>query len=122
MSGGHHFIDVSRKTETQALFDSRFKSWHNSPEKTQNRVISSQMLDEIEAMGREYKIDTWGPFPLTDLIALDAATDSVTLTYGEPWSWVKWDLKMGTMDELTKQQREYYRKIQAMLFAEDKKG
>ena len=122
MSGGHHFIDVSRKTETQALFDSRFKSWHNSPEKTQNRVISAQMLDEIEAMGREYKIDTWGPFPQTDLIALDAATVSITLTYGEPWSWVKWDLKMGTMDELTKQQREYYRKIQAMLFAEDKKG
>ena len=122
MSGGHHFIDVSRKSETEALFDSRFKSWHNSPEKTQNRVISAQMLDEIEAMGREYKIDTWRPFPLTDLIALDAATVTVTLSYGEPWSWVKWDLKMGTMDELTKPQSEYYRKIQAMLFAEDKKG
>ena len=122
MSGGHHFIDVSRKSETEALFDSRFKSWHNSPEKTQNRVISAQMLDEIEAMGIEYKIDTWRPFPLTDLIALDAATVTVTLSYGEPWSWVKWDLKMGTMDELTKPQSEYYRKIQTMLFDEDKKG
>ena len=122
MSGGHHFIDVSRKSKTEALFDSRFKSWHNSPEKTQNRIISAQMLDEIEAMGREYKIDTWGPFPETDLIALDAATVTVTLSYGEPWSWVKWDLAMGTRDELTRVQNDYYRKIINLLMTEDKKG
>ena len=78
------------------------------------------MLDEIEEMGREYNIDTWGPFPQTDLIALDAATVTVTLSYGEPWSWVKWDLRMGTMDELTKQQSEYYRKIKTLLIKEEK--
>ena len=122
MSGGHHFMDLTRKNGREALFESRYKAWHNSPEKTQNRVISAQLLDEMEALGREYKIDAWGPFPETDLIALDAATVSVSLSYGEPWSWVKWDLRMGTLDKFTKQQAEYYRKIQAMLFAEDKKG
>ena len=122
MSGGHHFIDVKRKNETEAQFESRFKSWHNSPEKTQNRVISAQMLDEMEALGREYNIDTWGPFPQTDLIALDAATVKVTVSYGEPWSWVKWDMSMGSMDELNKRQTEYYRKIRDLMMKEDKKG
>ena len=121
MSGGHHFIDVKRKNETEAQFESRFKSWHNSPEKSQNRVISAQMLDEMEALSREYKIDTWGPFPQTDLIALDAATVTVTLRYGEPWSWIKWDLSMGSMDELNKRQSEYYRKIRDLMMKEDKK-
>lgn len=121
MSGGHHFIDLNRTNGKEALFESRYKAWYNSPEKTQSRRISAQILDEIEALGREYKIDTWGPFPETDLIALDAATVSVSLSYGEPWSWVKWDLRMGTGDELTKQQTEYYRKVKDMLFNEDKK-
>ena len=76
----------------------------------------------MEALGREYKIDTWGPFPKTDLIALDAATDTVTLRYGEPWSWIKWELSMGTRDELTRVQTDYYRKIINMLMTEDKKG
>lgn len=120
MSGGHHFIDVKRKNETEAQFESRFKSWHNSPEKTQNRVISAQMLNEMEALGREYNIDTWGPFPQTDLIALDAATVKVTVSYGEPWSWVKWDMSMGSLDELNKQQTEYYRKIRDLMMKEDK--
>ena len=122
MSGGHHFIDVKRKSKTEAQFESRFKEWHNSPEKTQNRVISAQMLNEMEALGREYKIDTWGPFPQTDLIALDAATVTVTVSYGEPWSWVKWDLSMGSLDELNKQQTEYYRKIRDLMLKEEKKG
>ena len=120
MSGGHHFIDVKRKSGTEAQFESRSKDWHNSPEKTQNRVISTQMLDEMEALGREYKIDTWGPFPKTDLIALDAATVTVTVSYGEPWSWVKWDLSMGSLDELNKRQTEYYRKIKTLLMKEEK--
>jgi hypothetical protein len=122
MSGGHHFIDVKRKSETEAQFESRSKDWHNSPEKTQNRIISTQMLDEMEALGREYKIDTWGPFPKTDLIALDAATVTITVSYGEPWSWVKWDLSMGSMDELNKNQSEYYRKIKTLMTTEEKKG
>ena len=73
-SGGHHFIDLSRKSKTEALFESRFKAWYNSPEKTQNRIIPAQMMDDMEALGREYKIDTWEPFRETDLIALDAAS------------------------------------------------
>ena len=122
MSGGHHFIDVKRKSKTEAQFESRFKEWHNSPEKTQNRVISAQMLNEMEALGREYNIDTWGPFPQTDLIALDAATVKVTVSYGEPWSWVKWDMSMGSLDELNKRQTEYYRKIRDLMMKEEKKG
>jgi hypothetical protein len=122
MSGGHHFIDVSRKNEKEVLFESRFKAWHNSPEKIQNRVISAQMLDAMEALGREYKIDTWGLFPETDLIALDAASDTLTLSYGKPWSWVKWDLRMGSHDEFTRVQSQYYRKILDLLMAEDKKS
>ena len=121
-SGGHHFIDLSRKSKTEALFESRFKAWHNSPEKTQNRVIPAKMLDEMEALGREYKIDTWGPFPETDLIALDAASVSISLSYGEPWSWVKWDMRMGPHHEFTRPQSEYYRKIYNLLITEDKKG
>ena len=85
-SGGHHFIDLSRKSNTEALFESRFKAWHNSPEKTQNRIIPAQMMDDMEALGREYKIDTWEPFRETDLIALDAASVSISLSYGKPWS------------------------------------
>ena len=122
MSGGHHFIDLTRKSKTESLFDSRFKEWHNSLEKTQNRVISTQILEKIDALGREYKIDTWGPFPENDLIVLDAASDSISLSYGEPWSWVKWDLRMGTTDKLTKIQSEYYRKIYKLLIDEDKNG
>ena len=80
------------------------------------------MLNEMEALGREYKIDTWGPFPQTDLIALDAATVKVTVSYGEPWSWVKWDMSMGSLDELNKRQTEYYRKIQDLMMKEEKKG
>jgi len=121
-SGGHHFIDLTRKNKTEALFESRFKAWHNSPEKTQNRVISAQMLDEMEALGREYKIDTWDPFKETDLIALDAASVSISLSYGEPWSWVKWDMRMGPHHEFSRVQSEYYRKILDLLMAEDKKG
>lgn len=122
MSGGHHFIDVTRKSEKNALFESRYKEWHNSPEKTQNRIISTQMLDEMEVLGREYKIDTWESFPSTDLIALDAATVSVSLSYGEPWSWVKWNLRMGTTDKLNKRQSEYYQIIKKLLINEDKKA
>ena len=121
-SGGHHFIDVNRKNEKEALFESRFKAWYNSPEKTQNRIISAQMLNEIEALGREYKIDTWAPFKETDLIALDAASVTISLSYGEPWSWVKWDMRMGPHHEFTRPQSEYYRKIYNLLINEDKKG
>ena len=121
-SGGHHFIDLTRKSKTDALFESRFKAWHNSPEKSQNRIIPAKMLDEIEALGREYKIDSWGPFRETDLIALDAASVSLSLSYGEPWSWVKWDMRMGPHHEFTRPQSEYYRKILDLLMAEDKKG
>lgn len=121
-SGGHHFIDLTRKSKTEALFESRFKAWHNSPEKTQNRVIPAKMLDEMEALGREYKIDTWDPFKETDLIALDAASVSISLSYGEPWSWVKWDMRMGPHHEFTRPQSEYCRKIYKLLIDEDKKG
>ena len=121
-SGGNHFIDVTRKNKTEAIFDSRFKAWHNSPEKTQNHVIPAQMLDEMEALGREYKIDTWEPFRETDLIALDAASVTISLSYGEPWSWVKWDMRMGPHHEFTRMQSEYYRKIYNLLINEDKKG
>ena len=121
MSGGHHFIDLSRKGKTEAQFESRYKEWHNSPEKTKNRVIPVQILDEMEALGREYKIDTWGPFPQNDLIALDAATNTLTLSYGEPWSWIKWDISMGSLDKLNQRQSEYYRKINDLLKKEDKK-
>ena len=121
-SGGHHFIDLTRKSKTETLFESRFKAWHNSPEKTQNRIIPAQMMDEIEALGREYKIDTWSHFQETDLIALDAASVSISLSYGEPWSWVKWDMRMGPHHEFTRPQSEYYRKIYNLLINEDKKG
>lgn len=121
-SGGHHFIDLSRKSKTEALFESRFKAWHNSPEKTQNRIIPAQMMDDMEALGREYKIDTWEPFRETDLIALDAASVSISLSYGKPWSWVKWDMRMGPHHEFTRPQSEYYRKIYKQLLDEDKKG
>ena len=76
----------------------------------------------METLGREYKIDTWGPFPETDLIALDAASVSISVSYGQPWSWVKWDMRMGSHDEFTRVQSEYYRKIRDLLMAEDKKG
>ena len=121
-SGGHHFIDLSRKSKTEALFESRFKAWYNSPEKTQNRIIPAQMMDDMEALGREYKIDTWEPFRETDLIALDAASVSISLSYGKPWSWVKWDMRMGPHHEFTRPQSEYYRKIYKQLLDEDKKG
>ena len=121
-SGGHHFIDLSRKSNTEALFESRFKAWHNSPEKTQNRIIPAQMLDDMEAFGREFKIDTWEPFRETDLIALDAASVSISISYGHPWSWVKWDMRMGPHHEFTRPQSQYYRKIYELLLAEDKKG
>ena len=101
-SGGHHFIDLSRKSKTEAL--------------------SAQMMDDMEALGREYKIDTWEPFRETDLIALDAASVSISLSYGKPWSWVKWDMRMGPHHEFTRPQSEYYRKIYKQLLDEDKKG
>ena len=82
------------------------------------------MMDDMEALGREYKIDTWEPFRETDLIALDAASVSISLSYGKPWSWVKWDMRMGPHHEFTRPQSEYYRKIYKQLLEKrhDKSG
>ena len=66
-------------------------------------------------MGRKYAVDTWPLFPETDLIALDAPTVTLTVTYGETWSWIKWDLSMGSQDELDKKQREYYKEIRKLM-------
>ena len=72
-------------------------------------------LDEMKKQGQKYEIDTWKPFPQSDLIALDAPHVSLTVTYGEPWSWVNWSLSMDSQDELDKKQREYYREVKKLL-------
>ena len=118
MDGGHHFVTLTRMNATEAKYESRSRQWYNSPEKVVNKTVSATVLEEMRALGRQYKIDLWPVFPETDLIALDAPSVSLTVTYGEPWSWVKWDLKKGSQDELNKEQQEYFKKIKNLLMQE----
>ncbi len=115
MDGGHRHVELKRITDRDALYESSAKQWNNAPEKTEKKTVDARSLDEMEALGRKYAVDTWPLFPETDLIALDAPTVTLTVTYGEPWSWIKWDLSMGSQDELDKKQREYYKEIRKLL-------
>ncbi|MBQ9697299.1 MAG: hypothetical protein IJV46_02005 [Acidaminococcaceae bacterium] len=119
-SGGHHFADLTRTGAGTALFESRRKDWFDAPEKEVKKEVPASILEEMEALGREYRIDTWALFPKSDLIALDAASETLSVTYGEPWSWVQWTLSMESQDELDKKQSEYYRKLQHLLLQENK--
>lgn len=115
MDGGHRFFTLKRTGDTEAEYESRVKEWYDAPEKTEKKKMPATALDEMKKQGQKYEIDTWKPFPQSDLIALDAPHVSLTVTYGEPWSWVKWSLSMDSQDELDKNQREYYREVKKLL-------
>lgn len=110
-TGGHEQIELIRISDTEANYKSSYKDWHNSPERTIDKNISADVLKEMEALGREYKIFKWKPFRKSELFALDAARVSLSVSYKDPTNGAGWTLTMRSDDELNDKQGEYYRKL-----------
>lgn len=120
-TGGHEFIEVTRVSDAQAHYKSSFKDWHNSPERVVDKKIPAEVLKEMEALGREYKIFKWKAFHKSSLFALDAAHVRLSVSYKDPSNGASWTLSMQSDDELDDKQSEYYYKLRTLLFgAEDR--
>ena len=110
-TGGHEQIELIRISDTEANYKSSYKDWHNSPERTIDKNISADVLKEMEALGKEYKIFKWKAFRKSALFALDAASVSLSVSYKDPTNGAGWTLTMRSDDELNDKQSEYYRKL-----------
>ena len=110
-TGGHERIELTRISDTEAKYTSSSKDWHNSPERKAEKIVSGEVLKEMEALGREYKIFKWKAFRKSALFALDAARVSLSVSYKDPSNGAGWTLTMSSDDELTDKQNEYYHKL-----------
>ncbi len=115
-TGGHELIELTRISDTEAGYKSSFKDWSSSPEQVVEKKIPADVLKEMEALGREYKIFKWKAFRKSELFALDAATVSLSVSYKDPSNGAGWTLTMKSDDELSDVQREYYRKLLDLLY------
>ncbi len=115
-TGGHDRIELTRISDTEANYKNSYKNSHNSPEKVVDKNISAEVLKEMEALGREYKIFKWKAFRKNALFALDAAHVSLSVSYKDASNGAGWTLTMGSDDELNDRQSEYYRKLLDLLF------
>ena len=120
-TGGHERIELTRVSDTEASYVNSYKAWHNSPESLKEKKISADVLKEMEALGREYKIFKWKVFRKSELFALHAANVSLSISYKDPTNGAGWTLTMRSDDELNDKQSEYYRKLLDLLYgAEDR--
>ena len=115
-TGGHERIELTRISDTEADYKRSSKEWHNSPERVVEKNVSTDVLKEMEALGREYKIFKWKVFRKSALFALDAATVSLSVSYKDPTNGAGWTLTMRSDDELNDKQSEYYRKLLNLLY------
>ena len=115
-NGGHERIELTRVSDAEANYTSSFKEWHNSSERKIEKRVSEEVLKEMEALGREYKIFKWKPFRKSALFALDAASTSLSVSYKDPTNGVGWTLTMRSDDELNDKQNEYYHKLLNLLY------
>ena len=115
-TGGHERIEVIRVNDTEATYKSSYKDWHSSPEHVTEKKISADVLKEMEALGREYKIFKWKVFRKSALFALDAAHVSLSVSYKDPSNGAGWTLTMKSDDELNDKQSEYYHKLLDLLY------
>ena len=119
-TGGHERIELTRISDTEANFKSSSKDWHNSPERVVDKKISTEVLKEMEALGREYKIFKWKAFRKSALFALDAASTSLSVSYKDPTNGAGWTLTMRSDDELDDKQSEYYHKLFDLLLGAER--
>ncbi len=115
-TGGYDRIELTRISDTEASYKNSYKNSHNSPEKVVDKSISAEVLKEMEALGREYKIFKWKAFRKNELFALDAGHVSLSVSYKDAANGAGWTLTMGSDDELSDKQSEYYRKLLDLLF------
>ena len=118
-TGGHEHIEITRISDTESNFKSRYKDWHNSPENVVERKISTDVLKEMEALGREYKIFKWKAFRKSALFALDAAHVRLSVSYKDPSNGAGWTLIMQSDDEMNEKQSEYYHRLLELLYGAD---
>ena len=119
-TGGHERIELERVSDTEASYKNSYKGWHNSPEKMVEKKVSVEVLKDMEALGREYKIFKWKAFRKSSLFALDAPRESLSVSYKDPTNGAGWTLTMQSDDELNDKQIEYYRKLLDLLFGAEK--
>ncbi|MBQ9697524.1 MAG: hypothetical protein IJV46_03170 [Acidaminococcaceae bacterium] len=115
-TGGHERIELIRISDTEVNYASNYKDWHDSPERKVEKIVSGDVLKEMEALGREYKIFKWKPFRKSDLFAMDAASTSLSVSYKDPTNGAGWTLTMRSDDELNDKQSEYYHKLLNLLY------
>lgn len=115
-TGGQERIELTRVSNTEANFKSSYKDWHNSPEKVTEKKVSMEVLKDMEALGREYKIFKWKGFRKSALFALDAPIVSLSVSYKDSTNGAGWTLTMRSDDELNDKQSEYYRKLLDLLY------
>jgi len=120
-TGGHEHIELTRVSDTEASYKNSYKDWHNSPERTTVKKVSSEVLKEMETLGREYKIFRWKAFRKSALFALDAPSVSLSVSYKDPTNGAGWTLTMRSDDELNDKQSEYYHKLLDLLFGAEER-
>lgn len=118
-TGGYEYIELTRINDTEASYKSRFKEWHSSPEKVVEKKVSANILKEMEALGREYKIFKWKVFRKNALFALDAAHINMSVSYKDPTNSAGWKLTIQSDDEMNDKQREYFQKLLDLLYGAD---
>ena len=83
------------------------------------KKISTDVLKEMEALGREYKIFKWKAFRKSALFALDAAHVRLSVSYKDPSNGAGWTLIMQSDDEMNEKQSEYYHRLLELLYGAD---
>jgi hypothetical protein len=83
------------------------------------KKVSANILKEMEALGREYKIFKWKVFRKNALFALDAAHINMSVSYKDPTNSAGWKLTIQSDDEMNDKQREYFQKLLDLLYGAD---
>lgn len=82
MDGGHHETEI-RLTEdgASAQISVEDQEYWNAEAQKRTATVDASVLEQIDAIIRESKMAAWESCPASDMIALDAATTSVTISY-----------------------------------------
>lgn len=76
MEGGHYSITVKAYDDTRAIISIENQSWHSAAVEVDECLVDIQIMADIEAVFRKYKMEEWNQMKFTDEFVYDGESYS----------------------------------------------
>ena len=82
MNGGYNRMTVTKDGENAVIATSE-ADWHGEELKEKKYTVSAEILNELEAVVRKYKMNNWHEKKFTDIFVCDGESESYCFDFGE---------------------------------------